>query len=93
MGAIIFQEDIAISEITLALLEDSQWYEVNYYTGGLMRFGKNKGCNFLNNLCINSNYETEFDNEFFDYKNQFFQVVQQEEKVELILFYINMILY
>jgi len=37
-----------------------------------MRFGKNKGCNFLNNLCINSNYETEFDNEFFDYINQFF---------------------
>ena len=71
MGGIMYQEDIAISEITLALLEDSQWYEVNYYTGGLMRFGKNKGCNFLNNLCINSNYETEFDNEFFDYKNKF----------------------
>ena len=35
-----------------------------------MRFGKNKGCNFLNNLCLNSNYETEFDNEFFDYKNR-----------------------
>ena len=71
MGGVIYQEDMAISEITLALLEDSQWYEVNYYTGGLMRFGKNKGCNFLYNLCINSNYETEFDNEFFDYKNQF----------------------
>ena len=35
---------MAISEITLALLEDSGWYKANYYTGGLMRFGKNKGC-------------------------------------------------
>ena len=38
----------AISEITLAALVDLGYYEVNYYTGGLMRFGKNKGCKFLN---------------------------------------------
>ena len=52
-----------ISEFTLSLLEDSGWYKVNYYTGGLMRFGKNKGCEFLNKDCItnlNSNFKYEF---------------------------------
>ena len=37
-----------ISDITLALFEDSGWYKVNYYTGGLFRFGKLSGCGFLN---------------------------------------------
>jgi len=45
-------DDISISEITLALFEDSGWYSVNYYTGGLFKYGKNKGCNFLNSKCI-----------------------------------------
>ena len=67
MGGVIYQEEMAISEITLALLEDSGWYKANYYTGGLMRFGKNKGCKFLENNCLDSNYKTEFDNEFFDF--------------------------
>ena len=44
--------EITISEITLALLEDSGWYTVNYYTGGLFRFGKGLGCSFLNSSCI-----------------------------------------
>ena len=44
MGAVIYQEEMAISEFTLALLEDSGWYKPKYYTGGLFRFGKNKGC-------------------------------------------------
>ena len=69
MGAVIYQEEMVISEFTLAALEDSGWYKVNYYTGGLMRFGKNKGCQFLETLCINTNYKTEFDNEFFNYDN------------------------
>ena len=67
MGGVIYQEEMTISEITLALLEDSGWYKPNYYTGGLMRFGKNKGCKFLENNCLDTNYKTEFDNEFFDY--------------------------
>ena len=42
-----------ISEITLALFEDSGWYQVNgLYTGGLFRFGKGKGCEFINKTCI-----------------------------------------
>ena len=35
--------DLVLSEFTLALLEDSGWYQIYYYTGGLMRFGKHKG--------------------------------------------------
>ena len=62
-----------VSEFTLALLEDSGWYKANYFTGGLMRFGKNKGCNFLNNDCANkatlkSNFKSEFCD--FDEGNQ-----------------------
>ena len=52
-----------ISEFTLALLEDSGWYEVNYFTGGLMRFGKNKKCDFLNTDCT---FPSKFKNEFFN---------------------------
>ncbi len=48
-------DDTAISEITLALFEDSGWYSVNYYTGGLFKYGKNKGCDFLNKKCIENN--------------------------------------
>ena len=53
-----------ISEFTLALLEDSGWYEIpNYYTGGLMRYGKHKGCEFLNQDCLE---KSQFKNEFFN---------------------------
>ena len=44
--------DNVISDITLALFEDSELYEVEYYSGGLFKYGKNKGCAFLNNKCI-----------------------------------------
>jgi len=47
------------------LMEDSGWYKVNYYTGGLMRFGKNRGCEFLKSYCLNGN-KTEFPNEYYD---------------------------
>ena len=55
--------EIVISEISLALLEDSGWYGVNYYTGGLFRYGKGLGCDFLNTKCVSNNY-TDFDREF-----------------------------
>ena len=71
MGAIIYQEEMVVSEFTLALLEDTGWYKANYYTGGLMRFGKNKGCDFLYNACMETeHYTTQFGNEFFDYDNK-----------------------
>ena len=62
-----YEEEGALSEFTLAFLEDSGWYQVNYYSGGLMRFGKNKGCEFLNTYCIKGlNNITNFPNEFYD---------------------------
>ena len=66
MGAVIYQEEMVISEFTLALLEDSGFYKANYYTGGLMRYGKNKGCDFIEKNCLDSQYITQFGNEFFD---------------------------
>ena len=41
-----------ISEFTLGLLEDLGWYEINYYTGGLMRFGRNQGNYFFSRDCV-----------------------------------------
>jgi hypothetical protein len=52
-----------ISEISLALFEDSGWYKVNYYTGGLFRYGKNKGCDFVQKKCINGG-KSAFPNDF-----------------------------
>lgn len=57
--------DVVISDITLALLEDTKFYEVNYYTGGLFRYGKNQGCSFLDKSCVyNKGFSTSFHNEF-----------------------------
>ena len=50
-----FQEKV-ISDITLALFEDTGFYKVNYYTGGLFKFGKNKGCDFFKKSCIINGY-------------------------------------
>ena len=58
----------AISDITLALLEDTGFYKVNYFTGGLFKFGKNKGCDFLSKKCIENDTAT-FD-EFCDVPNE-----------------------
>ena len=64
-----YSEEQVISEFTLAVLEDSGYYKPNYYTGGLMRFGKHKGCEFLEQKCINPQthkVNEKFENEFFD---------------------------
>jgi hypothetical protein len=60
--------DAAISDITLALFEDSGFYKVNYYSGGLFKFGKNKGCDFFDKKCIENGKAT-FD-EFCDKANE-----------------------
>ena len=67
MTADLYFVEQTISEITLALLVDLKWYQVNYYTGGLMRFGKNKGCDFFSKDCViqdNNGLKTIFTNEF-----------------------------
>ena len=57
--------EMVISDITLAFFEDTGFYKVNYYTGGLFRFGKNQGCAFLENDCVsNGGALTLFPNEF-----------------------------
>ena len=55
--------EVVISDITLALFEDTGYYKVNYYTGGLFRYGKNQGCSFLEDKCIKKG-KTSFPNEF-----------------------------
>ena len=58
-----YPEEQVISGFTLALFEDLQYLKVKKkYTGGLMRFGKHKGCDFVNSKCIggSNKYENEF---------------------------------
>ena len=65
----VFYPEKVISDITLALLEDLGYYKAYYYTGGLMSYGKNKGCEFVHDKCVDqTTYEInpKFENEFFD---------------------------
>ena len=67
MNGYAYTEEQVISEFTLAVLEDLGYYKANYYTGGLMRYGKHKGCDFLEKKCIeNEKLSGAFKNEFFD---------------------------
>lgn len=61
-----------LSDITLAFLEDIGFYKVNYYTGGLFRFGKGEGCDFLNKKCINENEQSNFPREYCTEKGKEF---------------------
>ena len=57
--------EVVMSDITLALLEDTGFYKAKYYTGGLFRFGKNQGCSFLEKKCLyDQGRQTLFPNEF-----------------------------
>ena len=60
--------DSTTSDITLGLFEDTGFYKVNYYSGGLFKFGKNKGCAFFNKKCI-ENEKANFE-EFCHIKNE-----------------------
>ena len=46
--------DKRFSEFTLAVLEGSGWYQVNYSFAEPMSYGKNQGCVFLDTKCMNS---------------------------------------
>ena len=81
MIAETYYPEQCISEFTLALLEDLGWYQVNYYTGGLMKFGKNKGCQFLEQDCVYpkdpeevteifSSFPNEFCDEYYEHKKR-----------------------
>jgi hypothetical protein len=65
--------EMSISEITLAYFEDTGYYKVNYYTGGLFRYGKNRGCSFFEKDCVyNEGKDTLFPNEFCTEAESFF---------------------
>lgn len=44
--------DSSYSRITLALLKDSGWYEVDFSKADIYKYGKSLGCNFLTTPCI-----------------------------------------
>jgi len=47
-------DDPVMSEFTLALLEETGWYDVNYTIAQPLVFGKGKGCGFYTNPCVKS---------------------------------------
>jgi hypothetical protein len=58
-----------ISELTLAMFEDSGWYSVDYELSNLFIWGKNKGCDFFSHShkCVElkeNSVETKFKDEF-----------------------------
>ena len=64
--------DEVLSEFTLAFLEDTGLYKANYYTGGLMQYGRNKGCKFINEKCVQDNkIDSKFENEFFNLNSNY----------------------
>ena len=70
MNGYVYRAEQVISEFTLAALEDLGYYKANYYTGGLMQFRKNKGCEFLNKECIiNGRTNAKFGNQFYNDSN------------------------
>ena len=49
-----FSRKLVISiEITLALFEDSGWYKVYYETANIFLWGKDVGCDFFLQKCLN----------------------------------------
>ena len=57
-----YPEEKVLSEFTLRYLEDLGYYKIDHkYTGGLMRFGKKKGCKFFKGNCGRNLEEDEID--------------------------------
>ena len=75
MTGVMYDEEQSISEFTLALLEDTGNFKAKYYTGGLMKYGKNKGCDFIDSKCVNNdNINSKYENEYFDYYNMKYDI-------------------
>jgi len=56
-------DPVYYSPLTLALLEDSGWYQANYTAATDTPWGKGKGCDFALNKCVNSG-KTSFPDHF-----------------------------
>ena len=78
MNGFAYTEEMVVSEFTLALLEDTGYYKANYYTGGLMRYGKNKGCEFVRGQCVDKT--THKINPLF--YNEFYDTISMEKMME-----------
>eukprot|EP00899_Mesostigma_viride_P012751 jgi/Mesvir1/21477/Mv03929-RA.1 len=50
----VISTDQMVSNITLALLEDTGWYLPQYSKAGILRWGYHAGCNFVNLACTHS---------------------------------------
>ena len=46
------QPGAVVSSITLALLEDTGWYQINYSQAGYLAWGHKFGCTFANGSCL-----------------------------------------
>ena len=70
MTEFVYPEEQVLSKFTLSLFEDLKYLRLKHsYTGGLMRFGKHKGCEFLEKKCIGDESpegeSLQFENEFY----------------------------
>ena len=54
MCGTIFTAVMYLSDFTLALMEDSQWYKIDYNYSESMTWGYNEGCSFINGDCVDS---------------------------------------
>mmetsp|Transcript_45023 Transcript_45023/g.104261 ORF Transcript_45023/g.104261 Transcript_45023/m.104261 type:complete len:1196 (+) Transcript_45023:74-3661(+) len=45
-----------VSPMTLAMLESSGWYKVDYAYAGAFHFGQKRGCEFLTEQCVKNGY-------------------------------------
>ena len=68
MTASAYRDD-RLSEFTLALLEDSGWYQVDYAFAEPLIWGKDRGCKFANDLCF-ANEETHTPDHFCNPSDQ-----------------------
>ncbi|KAK3785048.1 hypothetical protein RRG08_038000 [Elysia crispata] len=48
-----YTQNSVISRITLAMMEDTGWYKADYSLAGDYEWGKNLGCDFVQNSCYN----------------------------------------
>ncbi|KAH3704021.1 hypothetical protein DPMN_079076, partial [Dreissena polymorpha] len=46
-----YTQNPVISRITLALMEDTGWYNINYKNAGILEWGQNLGCDFVMKSC------------------------------------------
>ena len=66
-----------LSKFTLALLEDSGWYGVDYNLAEPFTYGKNRGCNFPLQVCTDPNQPREYcynDDDLCSFSNITFKI-------------------